>query len=41
MKDRYPKMKPYYINGMIKEGNNGYVSLGNTKGLKLKEKRNQ
>jgi hypothetical protein len=40
MKDRYPKMKPYYINGMIKEGNNGYVSLGNTKGLKLKEKRN-
>jgi hypothetical protein len=40
MKDRYPEMKPYYIKGTIKEGDNGYVSLGNTKGLKLKEKRN-
>jgi uncharacterized protein YdbL (DUF1318 family) len=40
MKDRYPKMKPYYKKGMLKEGDNGYVSLGNTKGLGLKEKRN-
>ena len=40
MKDRYPELKPYYINGTIKEGDNGYVSLGNTKGLKLKETRN-
>lgn len=39
MKDRYPKMKPYYKNGMLKEGDDGYVSLGNTKGLGLKEKR--
>ena len=40
MKDRYPKMKPYYKKGMLKEGDNGYVSMGRTKGLKLKEKRN-
>jgi len=40
MKDRYPKMKPYYKKGMLKEEDNGYVSLGNTKGLKLKDKRN-
>ena len=40
MQDRYPKMKPYYKKGMLKEGDNGYVSLGNTKGLGLKEKRN-
>ena len=40
MKDRYPKMKPYYKKGMLKEGDNGYVSMGSTKGLKLKEKRN-
>ena len=40
MKDRYPKMKPYYKKGMLKEGDNGYVSLENTKGLKLKEKKN-
>ncbi len=33
-------MKPYYKKGMLKEGDNGYVSLENTKGLKLKEKRN-
>ena len=39
MKDRYPRMKPYYKKGMLKEGDNGYVSLGDTKGLGLKEKR--
>jgi hypothetical protein len=39
MKDRYPNMKPYYKKGMLKEGDNGYVSLGDTKGLGLKEKR--
>ena len=39
MKSRYKQMKPYYKKGMLKEGNNGYVSLGKTGGLGLKEKR--
>ncbi len=33
-------MKPYYQKGALKEGNDGYVSLGSTQGLGLKEKRN-
>jgi len=40
MKSRYAQMKPYYQKGMLKEGGNGYVSLGNTGGLGLKDKRN-
>jgi uncharacterized protein YdbL (DUF1318 family) len=32
-------MKPYYKKGTLKEGNNGYVSLGSASGLGLKEKR--
>ena len=40
MKSRYGQMKTYYQKGALKEGNDGYVSLGNTKGLGLKEKRN-
>ena len=39
MKGRYAQMKPYYQKGMLKEGDNGYVSLGATGGLGLKEKR--
>ncbi|UCB47996.1 MAG: DUF1318 domain-containing protein [Deltaproteobacteria bacterium] len=39
MRSRYNQMKPYYQKGMLKEGNNGYVSLANTGGLGLKEKR--
>ncbi len=39
MKGRYAQMKPYYLKGMLKEGDNGYVSLGATGGLGLKEKR--
>lgn len=39
MKARYAQMKPYYQKGMLSEGGNGYVSLGNTGGLGLKEKR--
>ena len=39
MKARYAQMKPYYEKGMLKEGGNGYVSLGNTGGLGLKDKR--
>jgi hypothetical protein len=40
MKSRYTQMKPYYQKGALKEGNDGYVSPGSTKGLGLKEKRN-
>ena len=39
MRSRYNQMKPYYKKGTLKEGNNGYVSLGKTGGLGLKEKR--
>ena len=39
MKDRYTVMKPYYKKGMHKEGDNGLISLGETKGLGLKDKR--
>jgi hypothetical protein len=39
LKANYAQMKPYYGKGMVIEGNNGYVSLGNTGGLSLKEKR--
>jgi hypothetical protein len=39
LKANYGQMKPYYDKGMLREGNNGYVSIGNTKGLGLKEKR--
>jgi uncharacterized protein YdbL (DUF1318 family) len=39
MKDRYTVMKPYYKKGMLKEGDNGLVYLGETKGLGLKDKR--
>jgi hypothetical protein len=37
---RHIQWKPYSQKGMLKEGNDGYVALGNTKGLGLKEKRN-
>jgi len=39
LKANYAQMKPYYSKGMVKEGNDGYVSAGNTGGLGLKEKR--
>jgi hypothetical protein len=39
MKSRYAQMKPYYKKAMLKEGDNGYVSLGKTEELGLKEKR--
>jgi hypothetical protein len=40
MKTRYAQMRSYYQKGIFKEENNGYVSMGNTAGLGLKEKRN-
>jgi hypothetical protein len=39
MKTRYAQMKPYYQKKMLNEGNDGYVSLGSTSGLGLKDKR--
>jgi hypothetical protein len=39
MKSRYAQLKPYYQKKMLKEGNDGYVSIGSTSGLGLKEKR--
>jgi len=39
MKARYAQMKPYYQDGMIQEGDNGYVSEGKVEGLGLKERR--
>jgi len=38
MKERYALMKPYYQKEMLNEKNDGYVSMGNTKGLGLKKK---
>jgi len=40
MKARYAQMRPFYQKGVLKENNNGYVSLAGTAGLGLKEKRN-
>ena len=39
MKTRYTQMKPYYQKGTLKENDDGYVSLGSTDGLGLKQKR--
>ncbi len=39
MKSRYAQMKPYYQKGLLKEGDDGFVSIKNTSGLGLKEKR--
>jgi uncharacterized protein len=39
MKARFRALKPYYEKGALKEGGNGYLSVANTAGLNLKEKR--
>lgn len=39
MKARYGVMKSYYQNGILKEGNDGYVIVEKAEGLGLKEKR--
>jgi hypothetical protein len=39
MKSRFAQMKPFYQSGALQEGGNGFVSLGKTEGLGLKEKR--
>lgn len=39
MKARFSQMKPFYQKGVLKEGADGYVSVGDAGGLGLKEKR--
>ena len=39
MKGRFAQMKTYYEKGMLKEGDDGYVSESKTEGLGLKERR--
>lgn len=39
MKSRYPQLKPYYQKGVLKEGDDGYVSIQNPEGLNLRERR--
>ena len=39
MKARFQALKPYYQKSALKEGDNGYLSVANTGGLNLKEKR--
>jgi hypothetical protein len=39
MKERYQQLKPYYDKGLLKEGDDGYLSIGDLGGLGLKEKR--
>jgi uncharacterized protein YdbL (DUF1318 family) len=39
MKDRFKQMKPFFQNGALKEGDDGYVILADTGGLGLKEQR--
>lgn len=39
MRQRYAQMKPYYQRNILREDNNGYVSLAQPGGLSLKEKR--
>jgi uncharacterized protein YdbL (DUF1318 family) len=38
MKERFPKLKPFFDKGNIGEGNDGYVKIRNETGLNLKEK---
>jgi len=39
MKARFQALKPFYQKGALNEGGNGYLSVANTGGLNLKEKR--
>jgi uncharacterized protein YdbL (DUF1318 family) len=39
MKTRFQALKPYYQKGALKEQGSGYLSVANTSGLNLKEKR--
>lgn len=39
MKGRYQQMKPFYDDGFLREGDDGFVSTGNIESLGLREKR--
>jgi hypothetical protein len=39
MASKFSRMRPYYQQGAIREGGSGYVEMGNTQGLSLKDKR--
>ena len=39
MKARYEQLKPFYQKNLLREGNDGYVSIASTQGLGLKENR--
>ncbi|MBL7181025.1 MAG: DUF1318 domain-containing protein [Pseudomonadota bacterium] len=39
MKARFQELKPYYQKGALNEGDDGYLSVADTGGLNLKEKR--
>lgn len=39
LKANYQQMKPFYAKGAVAENNSGYVALGNTQTLDIKEKR--
>jgi len=38
LKERFPKLKPFFEKGNIGEGNDGYIKIRNETGLNLKEK---
>ncbi len=40
MKARFGRMRPYFQKGILREGDDGYVSVGDTGGLGLRERRN-
>lgn len=40
MKSRFALLKPYFQKGVLKEADTGYVSVGDTGEMSLKEKRN-
>jgi hypothetical protein len=39
MKRRFPMLRPYLIRGVLKENPDGYLSMGDTRGLNLKQRR--
>jgi uncharacterized protein YdbL (DUF1318 family) len=38
MKERFPKLKPFFVKGNVGEANDGFIKIRNESGLNLKEK---
>ncbi len=38
MKERYPQLKPWYQKGVLTEGDDGFVQLGDTQALGIKDR---